>query len=150
MERYRVLIYITTLVVAPLTAVVVGQWLQNRAKKRDDKLEIVKIFVKHRGELENMLTRKLSEQANEEWYQAFNLVPVIFYNSKNVQKKFQTYQHSLPDENRDKVRDLINFGNGKNDELVKAYQNALHGFIEAMIADVGYKMFRFEDKGSMQ
>ena len=86
----EILVYIVVLMVAPLIAVLVGQLLQERAKKREDKLKIVKTFVRHLGELVNIMNPpEMSKLASQEWAQADNLVPIVFYKSEKVLEKWQ-------------------------------------------------------------
>ena len=73
---------ILALTAASVIAVCIGQWLQHRAAKRQDKMDIFKTFISNRGELENMMTTKPLHETNISLMKAHNLVPIVFHNSK--------------------------------------------------------------------
>lgn len=76
------------LIVVPIVAVLIGQCLQTRAKKRDDKMRI----------FETLITSRVFG-LNEESVRAYNLIHIVFADEKDVRKKWVDYYKSLCVEN---------------------------------------------------
>ena len=114
------------LVVIPITAVLIGQYLQTIAKKRedenrrqdrirDDKMQIFK----------TLMTERIYGRT-ESGVQALNLIDIVFSDSKNVRTAWKEYRASLPMTN---VATL-----DVNDTKTKH-----HKLLEAISDDLGYK-----------
>lgn len=73
------IINIVALILVPILAVVVGQKLQERAQKRNDKMQIFKI----------LMTSRIFGWTNES-VQAMNLIDVVFADDKAVRKQWKT------------------------------------------------------------
>ena len=69
---------IIALVVVPIVAVIIGQCLQTRAKKREDKMRIFTVL---------MNTRALAW--TKESVEALNMIDVVFVNDKKVRKAWK-------------------------------------------------------------
>ena len=69
---------IIALIFVPILAVVVGQKLQDRAQKRNDKMQIFKI----------LMTSRIFGWTNES-VQAMNLIDIVFADDKNVRKHWK-------------------------------------------------------------
>lgn len=72
------IINIIALIIIPILAVVIGQKLQVRAQKRNDKLQIFKI----------LMTSRIFGWTNES-VQAMNLIDVVFADDKAVRKQWK-------------------------------------------------------------
>lgn len=77
-------INIAAIIVIPIVAVLIGQYLQNRAKKREDKLQIFK----------TLMTARIYGWTKES-INALNIIDVIYVNDKSVRdawaKLFELY-----------------------------------------------------------
>lgn len=69
---------IIALILVPILAVVVGQKLQDRAQKRNDKMQIFKI----------LMTSRIFGWTNES-VQAMNLIDIVFADDKAVRKQWK-------------------------------------------------------------
>ena len=67
---------IIALILVPILAVVVGQKLQDRAQKRNDKMQIFKI----------LMTSRIFGWTNES-VQAMNLIDIVFSDDKDVRNR---------------------------------------------------------------
>ena len=131
------------IIIPPITALVavwVSQKLQDRAKKREDKMDILKTFTSHIAELERIMEKEMSKEASRDWARADNLVPIVFSDSKKVITKWIEYRNALPKEDRDRFKYAMkDFDKNKRDKKITTYQNSLYDFVESMLDDVGYK-----------
>lgn len=73
------IINIIALILVPILAVVVGQKLQERAQKRNDKMQIFK----------TLMTSRIFGWTNES-VQAMNLIDVVFADDKAVRRQWKT------------------------------------------------------------
>ncbi len=80
---YKVLNIIVLLLV-PIVAVIVGQKLQERAKKREDKMQIFKVLMTNRG---------LGWSQDMVW--ALNTIDVVFADDDAVIKRWKIYYDKL-------------------------------------------------------
>lgn len=89
----RLTIYLTAIntlaiIVIPLVAVSLGQYLQNQAKKRDDKMWVFK----------TLMTYRFLGWSNEIVY-ALNIIDIVFSKNKKVLEQWKIYKDKLTVEN---------------------------------------------------
>lgn len=108
------IINIVALIVVPIVAVLIGQYLQDRAQKRKDKMEIFKTLMIAR----NTWT--------VESVRALNIIDIIFVNDKNVRNAWRDLYDKYRVENPD------------NAHLEKIRQ-AQYKLIEEIANSLGYK-----------
>lgn len=106
---------IIALIAVPISAVVIGQYLQDRSKKREEKMNIFKL----------LMTARIYSWT-ESGVQALNLIDVIFSDSKAVRAAWKEYRASL---------------NVTSVELFNAKDSSTkhHKLLEAISDDLGYK-----------
>ena len=78
------IINIIAIIISPIVAVIVGQYLQSKSKKREDKLEIFKILMVSRG-----------LGWSTESVRALNIIEVVFSDDKNVLNQWKKYYDRL-------------------------------------------------------
>lgn len=83
---------IVAVIIAPILAVLIGQYLQNRDEKRKDKLNVFKI----------LMTSRLG-QSYESVY-AFNMIDIVFADDKDVCAKQAEYYKLLCVQKPDKMQ----------------------------------------------
>lgn len=108
------IINIVALIVVPIVAVLIGQYLQDRAQKRKDKMEIFKTLMIAR----NTWT--------VESVRALNIIDIIFVNDKHVRNAWRDLYDKYRVENPD------------NAHLEKIRQ-AQYKLIEEIANSLGYK-----------
>ena len=81
-------INIAAIILAPIVSVIVGQKLQNRARKRDDKMQIFKI----------LMSSRIYGWTNAS-VEALNLIEVVFAKDKKVISQWKRYYDVLSVEN---------------------------------------------------
>lgn len=106
------LINLLALIVVPIVAVVIGQCLQTRAKKRDDKMRI----------FETLMTSRAFGLDNES-VRAYNLIHIVFADEKDVREKWVDYYESLCIENPNEAQ--LAESMEKQTRLLKAMASAL-------------------------
>lgn len=74
------IINLIALIVVPILAVIVGQKLQDRAQKRNDKIQIFKI----------LMTSRIYGWTTES-VQAMNLIEIVFADDDTVCKQWKVY-----------------------------------------------------------
>ena len=108
------IVNLLAIIVAPIIAVWVGQWLQKREEKRRDKLSVFKTLMIFRNGL------------SVESVHALNIIEVVFSDDSNVLKAWKEYYEKLcvddPTEN-----DL------------KKIETANYRLLEAVAVSLGYK-----------
>lgn len=89
-KNYLIFTIINTIaiIVIPIVAVIIGQWLQRREKQRDDKMNIFKTLMKDR----------FLGWTNESVY-ALNILDIVFSNDKKVIEQWKIYKDRLTIEN---------------------------------------------------
>lgn len=75
---------IVAIILAPVVSVIVGQILQDRAKKRQDRMEIFKA----------LMTSRVYGWTNASVY-ALNIIDVVFADDKNVRTQWKVYYDKL-------------------------------------------------------
>ena len=76
------------IVIIPIFAVIIGQYLQNRAKYRDDKMQVFK----------TLMTYRFFGWTNETVC-ALNVIEIVFSKDKKVINQWKTYKDRLTIEN---------------------------------------------------
>ncbi len=79
------IINIIAIIVIPILAVIVGQWLQNRSEKRKDKMRVFTHLMSYRA----------FGYVDQYSVNIFNSVPIVFYDNKEVIEKYNIYLKSL-------------------------------------------------------
>lgn len=107
-------INILAVIVAPIVAVIVGQYLQDRAEKRKDKIEIFKaLMVSRYGWSFNSV-------------QAMNIIEIVFFDDKKVLEAWKDFYDKSCIEK-------------PTDTQIKKMQIAKDRLLEAMAHSLGYK-----------
>ena len=106
---------IIALILVPIFAVVIAQKLQERAQKRNDKMQIFKI----------LMTNRICGWTNESVY-ALNLIDIVFADDKDVRKQWKIYFDKMCVENPTET-DLLKIKKEKEKLL------------ETMAVSLGYK-----------
>jgi len=109
---------IIALVVVPISAVLIGQHLQTRAKKREDKMNTFKI----------LMTDRLYHNWSIRGVQELNLIDVVFADSQKVKDAWNTYRESLRD------------ANFENQAVVKKIDENREKLLEAIAKNLGYRI----------
>lgn len=109
------IINIIALILVPILAVVVGQKLQERAQKRNDKMQIFKI----------LMTSRIFGWTNES-VQAMNLIDVVFADDKAVRTQWKTCFDKMCVEN-------------PTDTELSKIKTEKEKLLEAMAKSLGYK-----------
>ena len=113
--RFEDVLNIIALIVIPIIAVVIGQHLQNRSKRRDDKMEIFKTL---------MISRAVGW--TNESVRALNIIEVVFSDNKSVLKQWKIYYDKLCVENPTETN-------------IKKIQTERDKLIETIARALGYK-----------
>ena len=108
-------INIAAIILAPIVSVIVGQKLQDRARKRDDKMQVFKI----------LMSSRIYGWTNAS-VEALNLIEVIFAKDKKVITQWKKYYDVLGVENPDATQ---------REKMVKE-RDAL---LEVIAISLGYK-----------
>ena len=107
------IVNLIAIVVIPIVAVIIGQMLQNRAQKRNDKIQIFKI----------LMTSRIYGWTTES-VQAMNLIEIVFADDDTVCKQWKVYYDKLCVENQTELQKIK-----KEDEKL----------LETMAKSLGYK-----------
>ena len=105
---------LVAIIIAPVAAVLIGQWLQNRAENRKDKLEIFKTLMISRNGW------------SMESYRAFNIIDIVFADDKTVRACWKAYYEKLCIEKPSEAEQ-------------KTINTARDKLLEAMAVSLGYK-----------
>ena len=105
---------LVAIIVAPVAAVLIGQWLQNRATKRKDKLEIFKTLMIARNGW------------SPESVRALNIIDIVFADDSTVRARWKEYYDRLCVENPSETE-------------LKKIKTAQDKLLEAMAVSLGYK-----------
>lgn len=103
------------IVVIPLVAVLIGQYLQNRAEIRKDKMHISKV----------LMTSRIYGWTQESVH-CLNIIDIVFANDKKVRGAWKDLYDKYCVENPDETQ-------------IKKIQNAQYKLLEAMANSLGYK-----------
>ena len=103
---------IVAVVLAPIVAVVIGQYLQDRSERRKDKMEIFKSLMANR-----------SFDWTVEGARALNIIDIVFSDSPAVREKWKDYYDLLCIQNPDIMqKQKINIA---KDKLLESMANSL-------------------------
>lgn len=86
MEIASLILSIIAMIIAPIAAVIIGQFLQNKASIRKDKLSIFQTLLTY---------RVYGWGSNYAAVNAINSIPIIFHADKEVINKFNIYINSV-------------------------------------------------------
>lgn len=103
------------LVIVPVAVVLIGQHLQVRAKKRDDKMRIFESL---------MVSRIFGLSA--ETVRAYNMIHLVFSNDREVREKWSDYYKAL-------------CVGGKSEGYLAELEAKQLALLEAMASSLGYK-----------
>ena len=114
------IISIIAIVISPIAAVIIGQYLQDKAKIRADKMNIFNTLMIYRG-----------LGWSVEVVKALNVIEVVFFDDKAVLQQWKVYY------------DKLTVGNAADAELfkIKAEGDKL---LEVMAKSLGYKRITWE------
>lgn len=103
---------LVALVVVPVVAVLVGQYLQTQSKKRDDRKRI----------FEEIMASRIFGLSTET-VRAYNMIHLVFASEREIREKWSEYYSALCVENRD--REHLALCERKQLELLRAMAKAL-------------------------
>ena len=123
-EVYMVLdiINIIAIIVIPIFAVLIGQWLQNRSEKRKDKVRVFSHLMSYRA----------IGYVDQQSVNILKLIPIVFNDDKNVIEKYNIYLKSL----NIKTEDFP--------QKQKEIENNKTKMLEEMAKNLGYKNINWE------
>lgn len=105
---------IIALIIIPVFAVIVAQWLQNRSEKRRDKMQIFR----------TLMTSRIGWSMEKSY--ALNTIDIVFADDKNVRAAWKDYYDKLDVDNPDEHQQ-------------KKIQQAENKLLETMAISLGYK-----------
>ena len=106
---------LAALIIIPIVAVVIAQWLQNRAEKRKDKMQIFKTLMTSR------IYGWTPDSVN-----ALNIIDIVFSDDKKVRAAWKDLNDKYRVTNPDQ-------------QHLKKIENAQYKLLEAMANSLGYK-----------
>lgn len=106
---------LVALIIIPIVAVVIAQWLQNRSEKRKDKMQIFKTLMTSR------IYGWTPDSVN-----ALNIIDIVFSDDKNVREAWKDLNDKLRVTNPDQ-------------QHLKKIENAQYKLLEAIAHSLGYK-----------
>lgn len=109
------IVNVIALIVVPILAVIIGQWLQNKAEKRKDKMYIFKTLMTSR------VYGWTLESVN-----CLNIIDIVFSDDKNVRNAWKDLYDKYCVQNPDEAQ-------------LKKIETAQYKLLEAMAISLGYK-----------
>ena len=106
---------LAALIIIPIVAVVIAQWLQNRSEKRKDKMQIFKTLMTSR------IYGWTPDSVN-----ALNIIDIVFSDDKKVRAAWKDLNDKYRVTNPDQ-------------QHLKKIENAQYKLLEAMANSLGYK-----------
>jgi hypothetical protein len=103
------------IIVIPIAAVLIGQWLQSRAEKRKDKMQIFK----------TLMTSRIYGWTQESVY-CMNIIDIVFADDKKVRDAWKDLYDKYCVQNPDETQ-------------LRKIQNAQYKLLETMAKSLGYK-----------
>ena len=103
------------IIVIPIVAVLIGQWLQNRAEKRKDKMQIFK----------TLMTSRIYGWTQESVY-CMNIIDIVFADDEKIRNAWKDLYDKYCVKNPDETQ-------------LKKIQNAQYKLLEIMAQSLGYK-----------
>lgn len=116
------IINIIAIIVIPIFAMLIGQWLQNRSEKRKDKVRVFSHLMSYRA----------IGYVDQQSVNILNLIPIVFNDDKNVIEKYNIYLKSLnirPEDFPQKQKEI---------------ENNKTKMLEEMAKNLGYKNINWE------
>lgn len=98
-EKFMEWINLVAIIVIPILAVIIGQYLQDRSEKRKDQMRVFTHLMSYRS----------FGYIDQYSVNIFNSVPIIFYDDKEVIEKYNSYLKSLnikPDDAQIKQKEI--------------------------------------------
>lgn len=98
-EKFMEWINLVAIIVIPILAVIIGQYLQDISEKRKDKMRVFTHLMSYRS----------FGYIDQYSVNIFNSVPIIFYDDKEVIEKYNSYLKSLnikPDDAQIKQKEI--------------------------------------------
>ena len=98
-EKFMKWINLVAIIVIPILAVIIGQYLQDISEKRKDKMRVFTHLMSYRS----------FGYIDQYSVNIFNSVPIIFYDDKEVIEKYNSYLKSLnikPDDAQIKQKEI--------------------------------------------
>lgn len=105
---------LAAIVIIPIVAVIIGQWLQNRSEKRKDKMQIFR----------TLMTSRIGWSLEKSY--ALNIIDIVFANDKEVRAAWKDLYDKYCVENPDEHQQ-------------KKTQQAEDKLLETMAVSLGYK-----------
>lgn len=96
------------IVVIPILAVIIGQWLQDRSEKRKDKM---RVFT-------HLMSYRVFGYTDQVSVNILNSVPIVFYKDKDVIEKFNKYIISLNIKKEDVIQKQKEIEDNKTNMLL--------------------------------
>lgn len=116
------IINIIAIIVIPIFAVLIGQWLQSRSEKRKDKVRVFSHLMSYRA----------IGYVDQQSVNILNLIPIVFNDDKNIVEKYNIYLKSL----NIKTEDFP--------QKQKEIENNKTKMLEEMAKNLGYKNINWE------
>lgn len=116
------IINIIAIIVIPIFAVLIGQWLQSRSEKRKDKVRVFSHLMSYRA----------IGYVDQQSVNILNLIPIVFNDDNNVVEKYNIYLKSL----NIKTEDFP--------QKQKEIENNKTKMLEEMAKNLGYKNINWE------
>lgn len=106
---------LAALIVVPIVAVLIGQWLQNRSEKRKDKMQIFKV----------LMTSRIYGWTPDSVH-ALNIIDIVFSDDKKVRAAWKDLNDKYHVDNPD-------------DQHLKKIEQAQYKLLEEISNSLGYK-----------
>lgn len=103
------------IIVIPIAAVLIGQWLQSRSEKRKDKMQIFKI----------LMTSRIYGWTQDSVH-CMNIIDIVFADDKTVCEAWKDLHNKYCVQNPDETQ-------------LRKIQNAQYKLLETMAKSLGYK-----------
>lgn len=116
------IINIIAIILIPIVAVLIGQWLQNKSEKRKDKMRVFSHLMSYRA----------FNYTDQYSVNILNLIPIVFYKDADVIEKYKIYIQSL----NIKPEDVLQKQKEIEDNKTK--------MLESMAKSSGYKNINWE------
>lgn len=104
------------IIIIPIAAVLIGQWLQNRSEKRKDKMQIFK----------TLMTSRIYNGWTQDSVYCLNIIDVVFADDKKVCNAWKDLYDKYCVQNPDETQS-------------KKIKNAQYKLLETMAISLGYK-----------
>lgn len=116
------IINVIAIILIPIVAVLIGQWLQNKSEKRKDKMRVFSHLMSYRA----------FNYTDQYSVNILNSIPIVFYKDADVIEKYKNYIQSL----NIKPEDVLQKQKEIEDNKTK--------MLESMAKSLGYKNINWE------